>query len=296
MATHNSTKIFLVCLVLTVFYPGCSIACLPGTDILKCVHLFEGLTFLQYLNTTGLFKTLFYTKDATIFLPSNGAFRKLQPDVTSDNNTMREILLYHILPKSVNISTLTNEQLLLSSTPAGQSVRFNNYSNVNKTLMTVSGAVILRSDENATNGVINLVDRVMYPPPTGSLYEYIANTKSYQTLLLLAAKAQILDTLKDGTYTLFAPNDDAFSKLPSGAIANLLSDIPKLKKVLENHIVLSTMYSAGLGVIGTGKTLSGGNFTANTKSVKFGSVNATMVSADRSATNGVLHEIDSVLM
>ncbi|OWF35509.1 Transforming growth factor-beta-induced protein ig-h3 [Mizuhopecten yessoensis] len=236
--------------------------------------------------------------DATILLPADLAFGRLPQDVMSNNNTMREILLYHILPHSTNTTQLVNDQILPSDASGGQAVRFNKYSKANTTLqvITSSGAVIIRGDENATNGVIHLLDRVMYPLPSGSLYEYIANTGSYQTLLLLAAKAQLLDTLKEGTYTLFAPNDEAFSKLPAGAVAGLLSNIPKLITVLQNHIVSSTIYSAGIKVIGTGKTLSGADFSANATSVKFGNVTATIVNADRSATNGVLHEIDSVLM
>ncbi|XP_033744957.1 transforming growth factor-beta-induced protein ig-h3-like [Pecten maximus] len=296
MAMHSVTKVFLVCLVFTVFYPESSIACLDGMNILKCVEFYQGKAFLQFVNSTGLWGTLLQSKDTTILLPSSVAFGHLPEKVTSDNNTMREILLYHILPKSINTTALVNEQLLPSSTPGRLSVRFNRYSKGNKTVITSSGGVILRSNENATNGVINLVDRVMYPPPTGSLYEYVANTASYQTLLLLAAKARLLDTLKEGTYTLFAPNDDAFSKLPSGAVANLLKDIPKLKTVLENHIVPATLYTAGLKVVGTGKTLSGVDFNSNSTTVTFKTVKATIVSADRSATNGVIHEIDSVLM
>ncbi|XP_069142417.1 transforming growth factor-beta-induced protein ig-h3-like [Argopecten irradians] len=296
MATYSMTKLLIVCLVFTVLSPQCSYACLDKMDVLKCIEFFQGNAFLQYVDSTGLRKTLRFTKDTTIFLPSSKAFKELPPEVTSDNNTMRELLLYHILPKSINTSTLTNEQLLPSSTPGGLPIRINKYSNSNKTAMTSSGGLIIRSDENATNGVINLIDRVMYPLPTGSLYEYVANTASYQTLLLLAAKAQLLDTLKGGLYTLFAPNEQAFSKLPSGTVANLLSDIPKLKTVLENHIVASTMYSAGLQVVGTGKTLSGVEFSANATAVTLKNVTATIESADRSATNGVVHEIDTVLL
>lgn len=62
--------------------------------------------------------------------------------------------------------------------------------------MTSSGVIILVNDQNATNGLINLVAKVMYPLPTGSLYDYVVNSGSYQTLLLLAAKARFLDTLK----------------------------------------------------------------------------------------------------
>lgn len=119
---------------------------------------------------------------------------------------------------------------------------------------------------------------------------------SFSTLVAAVKAAGLVDTLKGkGPFTLFAPNDQAFAKLPEGTVDALLKDIPKLKKILTYHVVSGKVMSADVVKLKSAKTVEGEDVKIDAShGVRIN--NATVTSPDVAADNGVIHIIDTVLM
>jgi uncharacterized surface protein with fasciclin (FAS1) repeats len=117
------------------------------------------------------------------------------------------------------------------------------------------------------------------------------------TTLVAAVKAAELDGVlsSPGEYTVFAPTDEAFAKLPEGTVEALLADTEKLKKVLLYHVVAGTVTSGQVVELESAATLNGEKIAINAdKGVMIN--DATVVKADITASNGVVHVIDTVLI
>jgi len=119
---------------------------------------------------------------------------------------------------------------------------------------------------------------------------------SFKTLVEAVKAANLVDTLSGpGPFTVFAPNDAAFAKLPAGTVEGLLKDMPKLKSVLTYHVVPGKVMSSDVSKMQSAKTVQGQSVSIDTTDgVKIDS--AKVVKADIEADNGVIHVIDSVIM
>ena len=118
---------------------------------------------------------------------------------------------------------------------------------------------------------------------------------NFKTLVTALEAADLVPTLKgNGPFTVFAPTDKAFAKIPKADLDALLKDKAKLKAVLTYHVVPGKVMSKDLKA-GKVTTVQGGDVTISTKGgAKVN--NAKVVSADVAADNGVIHAIDTVLM
>ena len=132
--------------------------------------------------------------------------------------------------------------------------------------------------------------------PAEDIVETALAAGSFKTLAKAVRVADLVDTLKgDGPFTVFAPTDDAFDRLPKGALAALLKDKEKLASVLTFHVVPGRVEAAALDSYAAMKTVQGKGLDVDTSiGVKVGS--AYVVEADIQASNGVIHAIDSVLL
>jgi len=122
---------------------------------------------------------------------------------------------------------------------------------------------------------------------------------TFKTLAAAVTAAGLVDTLKGaGPFTVFAPNDEAFAKLPAGTVEGLLKDIPKLSAILTYHVVAGKVMAADVMTMDgkTAATVNGALLKISTTGgVKLnGEVN--VVATDIACTNGVIHVIDSVLL
>jgi uncharacterized surface protein with fasciclin (FAS1) repeats len=119
---------------------------------------------------------------------------------------------------------------------------------------------------------------------------------SFQTLVTAVQVANLVDALKSpGPFTVFAPNDDAFAKLPSGTIATLVQNVPQLSRILTFHVVSGKFMKADLAKLGVVTSLEGSPIKIDC-SDGFEVKNATVVAADIEADNGVIHVIDNVIL
>ncbi len=119
---------------------------------------------------------------------------------------------------------------------------------------------------------------------------------TFNTLVAAVTAAGLVDTLKgEGPFTVFAPTDDAFAKLPEGTVEGLLADIPTLTKILTYHVVAGKVMSTDLSDGMMAATVEGSEIKVGT----MGGVminESTVTTADIEASNGVIHVIDTVLM
>ena len=119
---------------------------------------------------------------------------------------------------------------------------------------------------------------------------------SFKTLAAALQAAGLVDTLKGkGPFTVFAPTDEAFAKIPKAALDALIADKAKLAKVLTYHVVAGKVMAADVMKIKEAKTVEGQMLKIDTSSgVKVN--DAKVVKADVETSNGVIHVIDTVLM
>lgn len=119
---------------------------------------------------------------------------------------------------------------------------------------------------------------------------------SFTTLVAAVQAAGLVDTLKGaGPFTVFAPTDDAFAKLPAGTVEALLKDIPKLTKILTYHVVSGKVMAADVVKLKSAKTVEGSEVKIDASNgVKIN--DSTVTTADVAADNGVIHIIDAVLL
>ena len=136
------------------------------------------------------------------------------------------------------------------------------------------------------------------PAPTKDIVDTATDAGSFTTLLTALDTAGLKDTLKGpGPFTVFAPSDEAFKKIPEAELNKLLKNKKKLAEVLNYHVVSGTaVKSADITAPQQVKTVAGKELAIDpTSGVKING-EATVTQADIAATNGVIHVIDTVLM
>ncbi|GFO06719.1 fasciclin domain-containing protein [Plakobranchus ocellatus] len=198
----------------------------------------------------------------TLFAPDNEAILSL-PDwvktLTRNVTILAELLKFHAVSGVIKSSDLKNDLLIASL--QGPDIRINKFDKVGKYNITVYTAQcapfdLFRVDHQASNGLIHVVERVMIPPVTDGVAS-LALCPEFSTLTKAINIAKLDGKLSTpGPWTIFAPTDDAFAKLPPGTLEKLLKDITALTNVLEYHVVNSTLCSAGLSN-GRVKTVQG---------------------------------------
>jgi len=249
----------------------------------------------------------------TVFAPTNDAFALL-PEGTIDflldpvNQTvLTNILTYHVIDGEVSSA----EAIALDGTSA---VMFNE-ANVridvkgNDLFLNMNGnrmATVTTADIEASNGVIHVIDAVLDPEDA---VEDIVTTAigngSFTTLVAAVQAAELVDELQGpGPYTVFAPTDDAFAKLPEGTIETLLD--PENQQVLSDILTYhvydgSLLASAALALDGQSVTmLNGGSVSFDIAASELilnlgGNRQAIVTVTDVLCSNGVIHVIDTVL-
>ena len=119
---------------------------------------------------------------------------------------------------------------------------------------------------------------------------------SFQTLVTAVQAAGLVETLKGpGPFTVFAPNDDAFAKLPPGTVQTLVQNIPQLTRILTYHVVSGKLTQADLANHSTVTSVEGTIIPIHTAD-GFEVKNATVVAADIEADNGIIHVLDGVIL
>jgi uncharacterized surface protein with fasciclin (FAS1) repeats len=122
---------------------------------------------------------------------------------------------------------------------------------------------------------------------------------SFKTLAAAVTAAGLVPTLKSaGPFTVFAPTDEAFAKLPAGTVEALLKDLPKLKAILTYHVVAGKVMAADVMKMDgkSATTVNGADVKISTTGGVKLNGESTVVKTDIECTNGVIHVIDNVIL
>ena len=119
----------------------------------------------------------------------------------------------------------------------------------------------------------------------------------FETLVTALQAAELASVLSgDGEFTVFAPTDEAFAKLPEGTLDSLLADVPALKDVLLYHVVSGTVLAADVVALDSAATLQGQEVSISVMGETVMVDESNVVITDIAASNGVIHVVDAVLL
>ena len=134
-------------------------------------------------------------------------------------------------------------------------------------------------------------------PPLGTIVDVAVGDGRFTTLVAALQAAELAQTLQgEGPFTVFAPVDDAFAKLPAGTVEALLEDVPTLTNILLYHVVAGSAKAADVVTLDSATTLQGDTvrITVDGNTVRLN--DPQVLITDIEAENGVIHVIDSVLI
>ena len=135
--------------------------------------------------------------------------------------------------------------------------------------------------------------------PTKDIVDTAVAAGSFTTLAKALAAADLVATLKGpGPFTVFAPTDAAFAKLPAGTLDNLLKpeNKDKLRRILTYHVVAGEMRAVDVVKLQSAKAVSGDTITVKVRDGKVHVDDANVTKTDIQASNGVIHVIDTVIL
>ena len=257
-------------------------------------------TLASLLQKAGLVDTLATGGPFTVFAPTDAAFAKV-PKATldalaADPAKLKAVLLYHVVPGRVTAADVV--KLTSAKTAEGRSLAIK----VANGSVFVDAAQVTTPDVEATNGVIHVIDSVLIPQEaTATAPKTIVQTAvaagSFKTLASLLKKAGLVGTLQGkGPFTVFAPTDAAFAKLPKATLAALAKDKAKLRSVLLYHVVKGNVPAAKVVTLRSAKTLNGKAVSIRVNGGKVSVGGARVTTADVKASNGVIHVVNKVLI
>jgi transforming growth factor-beta-induced protein len=273
-------------------------------------------TLVTAVKAAGLVDTLSGNGPFTVLAPTNDAFSKLpvgllEKLVLPENKTaLTKILTYHVLTGK----NLAADVIKLD----GKSVATVNGASIN--VKIVNGGVVLndkvnvtKTDIAASNGVVHVIDQVLVPSDldlstlvskpdavTNNIVQAAVATPAFSTLVAAVKAAGLDDTLSGtGPFTVFAPTNEAFAKVPADVLAKLLLPENKdaLIKVLTYHVVAGKVDAAQVVKLTSAKTVQGSDVKIAVVDGKVKlNTTTTVLTTDIAASNGIIHSIDSVLL
>jgi len=287
-------------------------------------------TLVKLIEAAGLVDTLKGQGPFTVLAPNNAAFEKVPKEVVAEllkpenKDKLKSVLLFHVVGEEYTTATL--EQAPVGT--SGPSLNGENLTLTSINPIMVNNIKVVKADVSASNGVIHIVEGVLIPsnlklgekaeeakpatvppapakpklPESSQTITEIAASDPQFSILVAALKAAGLDeTLaKRGPFTVFAPTNAAFAKLPKGTVEDLLKpeNRSKLVAILTYHLVPMVATAADVVEL-NGKQVSTVNraakLTVSTQGgVKVNTANVTKT--DIPAKNGVIHVIDTVLI
>lgn len=130
-----------------------------------------------------------------------------------------------------------------------------------------------------------------------NLVETASEAGSFKTLMTVVEAAGLLELLESpGPFTVFAPTDEAFAKIPTETLASLMEDIPKLKQILSYHVLSGDVRTDNLDELKSAETVEGGLVGIDKSEGGYKINDAKVLQADILTDNGVIHIIDTVLI
>lgn len=266
-----------------------------GTIVDAASKRYELETLVNAVVTASLVDALSDSEASlTVFAPTEEAFAKLPAGLLESLTVeqLTEILQYHVVPTAVastdlassqNVETLNGEEIYVTA-EGGVSVN--------------QSANVVTADIVTQNGIIHTIDEVLLPAGyrDANIIDKANELGIFTTLTDAVETAGLTSTLKyTGDYTVFAPTDDAFSKLPAGLLASLSTE--QLTNILTYHLIGAEVFADDLTEKQQPASLFGEElFVTKTDGTVKVNNSATVVTADVDVSNGVVHAVDEVLL
>ena len=245
----------------------------------------------------------------TVFAPTNAAFDALGAEtintLLADTETLTDILLYHVVAGSE-----INSAGALAA--AGTTVEMANGKNVGVSTsggsVYINNAMVTVVDVEASNGVVHVIDTVLIPPAApsedtvnSSITELAIADANFSTLVTALSAAGLADTLADaeGSFTVFAPTNDAFAKIPDRLLTAILADTELLTQILLQHVIIGAEVDSPTAFSLNGSQATMANEAMLDISLNDGQLSiggSTITNTDIYASNGIVHVIDSVIV
>lgn len=297
-------------------------------------------TLVSLVSAAGLVDVL-ADPDAswTVFAPTNEAFAAVPQEVldtlAADPALLTRVLTYHVVEGAVlstDVVEMSEEMMAnaasmemeaVGSPTIGSELTFTVLASGD---IRVDDARVLVADIMASNGVIHIIDSVLVPAeiaamlapeedamndemaaaPTQNIVEIAAGNPDFSTLVSLVSAAGLVDVLADpsASWTVFAPTNEAFARVPQAVLDQLAADPALLTRVLTYHVVegavtsdaLSNMMVNSMEMESVGSPLKGSELTIAVDNMGVTVDGIRVIAADILATNGVIHVIDGVLL
>uniref|UniRef100_A0A665UKQ1 Transforming growth factor-beta-induced protein ig-h3 n=1 Tax=Echeneis naucrates TaxID=173247 RepID=A0A665UKQ1_ECHNA len=273
---------------------GCP-AALPLVNIYNTLSVVGASTTQMYSDRAKLRDEIEGPGSFTFFAPSNEAWAALPTEildalVSNVNIELLNALHYHMVNRR-----LTSEELRHGSSFASMyqdfHVHIHHYSNG---VVTVNCARLIKPDQHATNGIVHVVDRVI-TAISNNVQTLIDVDEDLETLRV--SPRVLLSLTREGQYTIFAPTNEAFEKIPKETLNRILGDPVALRDLLNYHI-LNQMQCAESIVSGTPmETLQGTVLEVGCDGDQMTlNGNAIVTKKDQLGTNGVIHYINELLI
>ena len=253
-------------------------------------------TLVAAVQAAGLVDALKGTGPFTVFAPTDEAFAKLPAGTVDallkDPAKLKQILLYHVVAGKVMAADAA--KLTAAKTLQGASIKIK----VDGSTVMINDAKVTTADIETSNGVIHVIDTVILPPANkADIVDTAVAAGNFKTLAAALQAAGLVDALKGaGPFTVFAPIDEAFAKLPAGTVEALLKDPKALGDILKYHVVAGKVMAADVVKLTEAETLLGKKVAIKVEGGKVMVGGANVTATDIEASNGVIHVIDSVLM
>jgi uncharacterized surface protein with fasciclin (FAS1) repeats len=269
----------------------------------------------------------------TVFAPTDAAFAALEAAspgtiaslLADPQGALQQVLLYHTVSGALDSSAVLSESSLPSL--QGESLAVSKSGDA----AFVNNSQIIITDVKAKNGIIHVIDAVLVPKaisnptaatvaqaemnvekavqeneadvaaaePTQTIAEIAVANGSFNTLVAALSAAGLVDTFaQPGDYTVFAPTDDAFAKIPESTLQALLADPSgDLTDILTYHVVGDSLTRNQLATDDNVPTLNGKTLSINKDGVNIVDINgAKVLIYNILASNGIIHVIDTVLI
>jgi len=265
-------------------------------------------TLVAAAKAAGLVDTLKSKGPFTILAPTDEAFQKLPKGTVEtllkaeNKDKLKQILTYHVIPGNVKSTDVVKLKEAASAmgekikiTVKGESVMFNE-------------SKLVKADIGCSNGVIHVIDAVLIPGQNEGTHtskkkdivDTAVEAGSFKTLVAAVKAAGLAEALKgEGPFTVFAPTDEAFKKIPEETLQMLLKpeNKEKLQAILKYHVVSGDVRAADVVKLQKAKTVNGQE--VEIKITKENGVmidGANVIKTDIECGNGVIHVIDTVIM
>ncbi|XP_030217501.1 periostin isoform X2 [Gadus morhua] len=246
-------------------------------------------TFSDMVAELGLSAALGPGTEYTLLAPVNTVFT--DEVMRTDQTLLKETLENHILKLKVTLSELYNGQQL--ETLFGNLLRVFIY----RTAVCIENACMLRGGKEGSNGALHLM-RSLIKPARRSMYEILVADGRFRVFLSLMESAGLTQMLEqEGSYTVFAPTDDAFNGLSEEDLTLLTGDVNALRTILLYHFSNGVFINGGLegGVTNLLKTLQGQNLQVLSVNNSIHVNSVDVPDNDLMATNGVVHVVKNIL-